>query len=1148
MNCDTCPPTAELLRLLDEQLEDSQRSDISTHVDACPRCQEALEALTRGHAYGLSVLSRNSFGEPSAESADATVDLPQPDPGATTDGGSSTSDREASATNSSDGWPSIPAYEILEVIREGGMGVVYKARQRGLNRLVALKLIRGDRARPDHFTRFRIEAEAVAHLKHPNIVQIYEIDEANGLPFLSLELLEGGTLEARLAGNPQPGRSAAELLETLARTVQFAHDAGIIHRDLKPSNVLFTEDGSPKITDFGLAKRLESDSRQTETGQIMGTPCYMAPEQARGHTRDVGPGADVYALGAMLYGMLTGRPPFKGETPIETVRQVVDDEVVPPRRLVPRVARDLETVCIHCLKKEPSRRYGSAQELAEDLEHYLAGRPIKARRTPFWERGLKLARRHPVAATLLALALAATAGLTTAWLNYSTRETQRMDMLRTRINDDLWRSQSFLSQSQWDRAEPILTAAQAEIGGERDIGDLARRIGNLLDQAHEQRAEQQSKEAERETRSRDQKRLRTFRDRLRDVRFQETRFAELPYDQSAVAASARAALTVFAGGDRADSWELAPLPASFAPSDQMEIKEGCYELLLILAGSEPSPDLGMKLLDQAARLAPPTRMIHLRRADSLARRGDGAAAASERKQAEALPVELGLDHFLIGKDLYQQGKWADAIPHFDAVLLDQPGHFWSHYFSALCSLQLRRPVTAKAELNACLQAEPGLAWLHLLHGLASYQIATLARAAVGWVKPTSPIDTSSISDNPRAQGPLRTEIELQLQAAEKDYKRALKLLETTPNKDLRYALLVNRGWLWHERQAWDKAEADLKAAIGIDDRRWQAFETLAQVYQRQNRPDEALAQFTRAVTLRTDWAPLYRARASVNLDRKDQTPAHRVQALADLDQAIRLEPAGSALLALDNASRARLLHQEAREKEALAACDAALKIDPGQLDANRVRVEVLRKLKRYDEVIRSCDALLARGKPSPELYELRALAKEKLRDYQGAIEDQTLAIALRPENAAARARRGALYLVTDAPRSALRDFDQAIGLDSSNADARLGRGLALAALGQHREAVASAIKALAMAEPTPTRLYNAARIHAQAAIAAASEARKTGQDAVSLVNRYQDQAMRLLGQWQKGLPAAERSSSLRDLLADPAMASLRRRLRILSGG
>ncbi len=217
--------------------------------------------------------------------------------------------------------------------------MVYLARQTGLNRLVAVKMIRGgQQARPEHFARFRLEAEAVAQLRHPHIIQIYEIGSVDNLPFVSLELLQGGSLADRLDGTPQPGRQAAELMITLAGAIQDAHDAGIVHRDLKPSNVLFTAEGLPKITDFGLAKRMESDSRQTETGQIMGSPSYMAPEQARGHTRDVGPAADVYALGAILYELLTGRPPFKGETPIETVRQVVDDEVVLPSRLVPRIA------------------------------------------------------------------------------------------------------------------------------------------------------------------------------------------------------------------------------------------------------------------------------------------------------------------------------------------------------------------------------------------------------------------------------------------------------------------------------------------------------------------------------------------------------------------------------------------------------------------------------------------------------------------------------------------------------------------------------------------------------------------------------------------------------------------------------------------
>ena len=272
------------------------------------------------------------------------------------------------------GWPEIADYDILAELGRGGMGVIYQARQRQLNRLVALKMIRaGLQAEPKDLDRFRLEAEAVARLHHANIVQIHDIGEVAGLPFVTLELLEGGSLADRLAGTPQQGRYAAELMITLARAIHAAHQAGIVHRDLKPSNVLFDRDGTPKIVDFGLAKRLEVEDGHTVSGQVMGTPSYMAPEQALGLTRQIGPPADIYALGAILYEMLTGRPPFKGPTVTETLRQVIYEEVVPPSRLQSRVSRDLETICLKCLAKEPSKRYVSADALADDLRRYLAG-------------------------------------------------------------------------------------------------------------------------------------------------------------------------------------------------------------------------------------------------------------------------------------------------------------------------------------------------------------------------------------------------------------------------------------------------------------------------------------------------------------------------------------------------------------------------------------------------------------------------------------------------------------------------------------------------------------------------------------------------------------------------------------------------------
>ena len=276
-------------------------------------------------------------------------------------------------------------------------------------------ILGGAHASPEAATRFLAEAEAVARLQHPNIVQIHHIGEADGLPFFELEFLDGGSLDRRLDGTPWPARRAAELIESVARGVAEAHRLGIVHRDLKPANILMAADGTPKITDFGLAKSLASDSGLTRTDSIMGSPSYMAPEQAEGKTKQVGPLGDVYALGAILYELLTGGPPFRGTTALEILDQVKNTEPVPPSRLVPGLPRDVETIALKCLQKEPGKRYESATALAEDLKRFIEGRPIEARPVPFWERGWRWTRRNPwlagaigstAAALLLALALA----------------------------------------------------------------------------------------------------------------------------------------------------------------------------------------------------------------------------------------------------------------------------------------------------------------------------------------------------------------------------------------------------------------------------------------------------------------------------------------------------------------------------------------------------------------------------------------------------------------------------------------------------------------------------------------------------------------------------------------------------------------------
>lgn len=428
------PDDARILELAEEALN----SDL-TAEEVCAQCPELLPHVKDrlDWCHGADLLAEELF--PSTSSADSSIRSP---------------------TISDGQLPRIPGYEVIEVLGRGGVGVVYRVRHVKLNRVVALKmLLAGEFASPLERTRFIREARADAALMHPNIVQIYDVGELDGRLYFTMELVEDGNLARKIDGVPQPPDQAARLVATIAEALDAAHRAGIVHRDLKPANILLTNGGVPKVSDFGLASRFAEEPSLTLNGTRLGTPSYMAPEQALGLPCANAATVDVYSLGAILYEMLTGRPPFHDAMAAETQRKLVSEEVVRPSRLNRKVPRDLETICLKCLEKAPVHRYGSAAALADDLERFLRLEPIRARAAGRTERMIKWARRRPATATAIAVTvlLVVVAGGSTLWFGV------QASRLRRAVDADLAQVLRLEAGGRWNLAAEALRQAQARV-------------------------------------------------------------------------------------------------------------------------------------------------------------------------------------------------------------------------------------------------------------------------------------------------------------------------------------------------------------------------------------------------------------------------------------------------------------------------------------------------------------------------------------------------------------------------------------------------------------------------------------------------------------------------------------------------------------
>lgn len=860
----------------------------------------------------------------------------------------------------------VPGYDILGILGRGAMGVVYKARQRGLNRVVALKMVlAAGHADAHQLGRFQAEAEAAARLQHANIVQIYEVGEAGGLPFFSLEFIDGISLADKTQGRPLPVREAAQTVERLTLAMAYAHRQGIIHRDLKPANILISSEGLPKITDFGLAKRLEGDSSQTKTGTIMGTPSYMAPEQAWGKNKEIGPLSDVYGLGAILYATLTGRPPFVGTTLLETLEQVRTKEPVPPRHLSPGTPRDLETICLKALQKEPEKRYSSADALAEDLHRFLAGEPIKARPVSAGERAWRWCRRNPRVAVLSQLvavlvALAATSLSVVAVRAFRDRKAvveirnsaeQRLDLARQSIGGGDYR-----------RARDVLRWSGLQLQQAPALADV-RVQWTTLQQQVDTYAE--------------------FKELLDHARFSGS-FGSLKQKQAARASCQR--LLELAGAvvqpDGEPSAEMPPLD----PEHLRQFKEDVFEAYVVAAIVESDlhargdPDAraqaAKKLLDwftRAEQIVPGTRTLHVYRAKAWDWLGKPEAAKADMDRAGPIQPQSVVDHFWHGyadqlraeaarskgNGTEVTNSYRSAMKEYEAVLGIRPEHFWSYLNWAYCQVQLGNLHEAYIGYSACIQIKPEFAWPHNNRGTVLARLNQLAPAV-------------------------------------QEYTAALKC-------DPQYVeALSGRAFAYAKLGKDDEALADVTRALELDPDHAPALTLRVDLHRTRKRLQEALADCDRLVAASPEASEPYLKRAELYRDLK-----RGGDALQDYDRSLENDPRNSAAFL----SRG-WFHYGRNEFE--AACDDFtdyLQLQPQALDVLRTRA-LIEGLKLKDLAAAQKDwETIAQARPElPEPYYFIGALELGHRRYDQALAALEKAIRLRPDYLHAHWARAQIHL------------------------------------------------------------------------------------------------------------------------------------------
>ncbi len=990
--------------------------------------------------------------------------------------------------------PHVPGYQILGLLGRGGMGVVYKARQIGLNRIVALKvLIDGSPLDVQRRQRFQIEAESSARLDHPHIVKIHDVGESAGQPYVTLEYLGGGTLAHRLKGRTMPSESAAALIQILARAVEAAHQAGILHRDLKPSNVLFDEHGTPKIADFSLAKWVDAEEGQTVTGQVMGTPSYMSPEQAQGDWSRVGVRSDLYALGAIYYECLTGRPPIRESSPPLTLCRVIDTEPIPPAEFARNLPRDLETIVLKCLAKDPTRRYANAGELADELERVLQGRPIHARRTPVWERAWKWARRRPGrAASAVASSLIAAVALVMAGWQYQAelQQQRRIERLRLEIEAQLAdRIEPQIEQGQWLEARDALARLTATLEATPRLDDLSKAVAERQDDLTERIQRRRDHDADLKA----DETFHTFRDEALFL-------ACSPFgaDPEVVRMACRRALSVFGGDLGGDRWIPDDLPTTLDETRRNALQIQFQELQILLArslaeGPEPiEPDALRALCDHVDLAFGPSLAIEQLRTEVVEVSGpqDRSPVTDERTPSTTL------DWFLQGLAAYERSEVRAARLAFDRVIAQQPQHYWAHAMLARCHLRGDRPEprAALAELALCEMARSGRATTRWQRGFAQIQLA--ARLMARYEQAVE-VDEKNW---------LAAEIDAALDAADDDYR----IVDVSgSSSETRYVVHVNRAQLLIERGRWQdlqgasllrligrrplpEAARELRIAIGLKPEATPAYLVLARVYDRMERPSEALQQIERALAVAdsdeaADLGPLRIKHQLDLIEALERSDPRRdevlVEALEAFDRAVetaidQADPIQSdsisglrgreRLVDLMKLARVGLVDADEPRFEPrwLAAAEAVLAIDPESVLAHAHHAKALmrggpdRSSAQWATLRQDCRFVLAHDPDDAEIRVIRGLIRLLDGAPQAALDDFQLARLSDAPPSGLETLCGWAWLLSGQPEIALERFDVGLGQTPDDADALIGRARALIQTERVEEALVDVERAL----------------------------------------------------------------------------------------